>query len=78
MACRLGVAMGARVETFAGLAGFGDLLTTCISPLGRNRSFGEAIGRGRSTDGALAAIESVVEGVATTRSVVELARQAGS
>jgi len=73
---RLGVAMGARVETFAGLAGFGDLLTTCISPLGRNRSFGEAIGRGRSTDGALAAIESVVEGVATTRSVVELARQA--
>ena len=72
---RLGVALGARVETFAGLAGFGDLVTTCISPLGRNRSFGEAIGRGRSVDEALAAAASVVEGVATTKSVVELARR---
>jgi glycerol-3-phosphate dehydrogenase (NAD(P)+) len=74
---RLGVAMGARPETFAGLAGVGDLVTTCISPVGRNRSFGEAIGRGRSVQDALAATESVVEGVATTRSVVALADRHG-
>jgi len=70
---RLGVAMGARQETFAGLAGVGDLITTCISPVGRNRSFGEAVGRGSSVADALAATESVVEGVATTGSVMELA-----
>ncbi|HUU59239.1 MAG TPA: NAD(P)H-dependent glycerol-3-phosphate dehydrogenase [Phycisphaerae bacterium] len=72
---RLGVALGASRETFAGLAGVGDLVTTCISPVGRNRSFGEAIGRGKTRDQALAATESVVEGVATTVSVVELARK---
>ncbi len=72
---RLGVALGGRRETFAGLAGLGDLVTTCISPHGRNRSFGEAIGRGPSVQEALAATDSVVEGVATTRSVVELARR---
>jgi glycerol-3-phosphate dehydrogenase (NAD(P)+) len=70
---RLGVAMGAKRETFAGLAGLGDLITTCTSPQGRNRSFGEAIGRGRSVEQALAATASVIEGVATTASVVELA-----
>jgi glycerol-3-phosphate dehydrogenase (NAD(P)+) len=74
---RLGVALGAQAETFAGIAGVGDLVTTCISPLGRNRSFGEAVGRGRSVQEALAATESVVEGVATTASVVELAGQQG-
>jgi len=70
---RLGVALGARAGTFAGLAGIGDLVTTCISPVGRNRSFGEAIGRGATVDQALAATHSVVEGVATTASVVALA-----
>lgn len=74
---RLGVAAGARPETFAGLAGVGDLVTTCISPVGRNRSFGEAVGQGRTVQEALAATESVVEGVATTASVVELARRLG-
>jgi len=74
---RLGVALGARADTFAGLAGFGDLVTTCFSPVGRNRSFGEAIGRGDSVQEALGRTESVVEGVATTKSVVALARQAG-
>ncbi len=74
---RLGVAMGARPETFAGLAGFGDLVTTCISPVGRNRSFGEAIGRGSTVDEALEATQCVVEGVATTASVVELASKLG-
>jgi glycerol-3-phosphate dehydrogenase (NAD(P)+) len=70
---RLGVAMGARAETFAGLAGMGDLVTTCFSPVGRNRSFGEAVGRGRTPAEAQAATASVVEGVATTISAVALA-----
>jgi len=72
---RLGAAVGACPETFAGIAGVGDLVTTCISPVGRNRSFGEAVGQGRTIEEALAATESVVEGVATTASVVELARR---
>lgn len=70
---RLGMALGARKETFAGLAGLGDLVTTCISPHGRNRRLGELIGRGFTLDQALQQIQSVVEGVATTRSVIDLA-----
>ena len=73
---RLGVALGARPETFACLAGFGDLVTTCISPVGRNRSFGEAIGCGKTTSEALSGTQSVVEGVATTKSVLALADRA--
>jgi glycerol-3-phosphate dehydrogenase (NAD(P)+) len=74
---RLGVAMGARRETFTGLAGLGDLVTTCVSPFGRNRSFGEAVGRGRKVAEVLARTASVVEGVATTRSVLALAGRCG-
>ncbi len=70
---RMGIAMGARPQTFAGLAGLGDLVTTCISPKGRNRSFGERIGRGQTVGQAQDATESVVEGVATCKSVVALA-----
>jgi len=71
---RLGLAMGAKAETFAGLAGMGDLVTTCISPLGRNRSFGEAVGRGATVEQAVKSFApAVVEGVATAASVVELA-----
>jgi glycerol-3-phosphate dehydrogenase (NAD(P)+) len=70
---RLGVAAGARRETFMGLSGLGDLVTTCVSPHGRNRTFGEAIGRGETMDAILARTHSVVEGVATTRSVLALA-----
>lgn len=72
---RLGLALGGQGETFAGLAGVGDLVTTCVSPFGRNRTLGEAIGKGRTLDDALAAIEGEVEGVATTRSVLDLARR---
>jgi len=72
---RLGVAMGAKRKTFAGLTGLGDLVTTCISPKGRNRSFGERIGSGADLAGAVAATESVVEGVATCKSVAALARR---
>ncbi len=70
---RLGVAMGARRETFTGLAGLGDLVTTCVSPHGRNRTFGEAIGRGGTISDILDHTVSVVEGVATTASVLALA-----
>jgi glycerol-3-phosphate dehydrogenase (NAD(P)+) len=72
---RLGAAMGAREQTFAGLSGLGDLVTTCISPKGRNRSFGERVGKGLSAQDALSATESVVEGAATCESVLALARQ---
>lgn len=72
---RLGVAMGAKPQTFAGLAGLGDLVTTCISPKGRNRSFGERVGRGQTVKQAQAANESVVEGIATCKSVVALANK---
>lgn len=74
---RLGVAMGAQRETFFGVAGVGDLATTCFSPEGRNRSLGEALGKGQKLDDYLAKSESVVEGVATTKSVMDLAKRHG-
>ncbi len=74
---RLGLAMGAHENTFAGLTGLGDLVTTCISPTGRNRSFGERIGRGLTPEQAQGATASVVEGVSTCKSVVALASQYG-
>lgn len=72
---RLGVAMGASTQTFFGVAGVGDLVTTCFSPEGRNRACGEALGRGENLDEYLAASPSVVEGVATTLSAMDLARR---
>ncbi len=72
---RLGIAMGAREQTFFGLSGLGDLVTTCISPLGRNRTFGERIGKGMTTREALAMTQGIVEGVATCSAVMELARR---
>jgi len=74
---RLGLAMGANEYTFAGLTGLGDLVTTCISPSGRNRSFGERIGRGMTPQQAQEATASVVEGVSTCKSVAALAAQHG-
>ena len=74
---RLGVKMGARPQTFSGLTGLGDLVTTCISPTGRNRSFGERIGKGQSVEQAQSATESVVEGIATCKSVIALAERYG-
>lgn len=72
---RLGVAMGARESTFHGLAGLGDLITTCVSPEGRNRTVGEQIGKGKKLDEVLSGMNSVAEGVPTTRSVMQLARR---
>jgi glycerol-3-phosphate dehydrogenase (NAD(P)+) len=70
---RLGVALGARASTFAGLAGVGDLVLTCTGALSRNHAVGVAVGRGASLDEALAGKETVAEGVLTTTSAVELA-----
>lgn len=72
---RLGLAMGASPDTFFGITGVGDLATSCFSPEGRNRTCGEALGRGKKLDDYLAHSRSVVEGVATTRSVVDLAHK---
>jgi glycerol-3-phosphate dehydrogenase (NAD(P)+) len=72
---RLGAAMGASTATFMGLAGVGDLATTCFSPTGRNRTCGEQLGKGRKLDEVLASMTGVVEGVPTTKSVVALAQK---
>ncbi|MBN1436119.1 MAG: NAD(P)-dependent glycerol-3-phosphate dehydrogenase [Sedimentisphaerales bacterium] len=72
---RLGEKMGAHPETFSGLAGMGDLITTCVSPKGRNRTFGQLLGQGKTVEQALKAIAGEVEGVNTVKSVVELAKR---
>jgi glycerol-3-phosphate dehydrogenase len=72
---RLGVAMGAQPDTFTGLAGLGDLITTCVSPEGRNRTVGERIGKGQKVADILGSMDSVAEGVPTTKSVMQLARR---
>ena len=72
---RLGLAMGARADTFTGLSGMGDLITTCISPSGRNRTFGQAVGSGKSVEEALDHIPGQVEGINTCKSLVKLARK---
>ena len=74
---RLGVAIGARSSTFAGLAGVGDLVLTCTGTLSRNRAVGVEVGRGASLDDALAGKETVAEGVFTTASALELATRVG-
>lgn len=74
---RLGIAAGARMLTFAGLAGLGDCFVTCTSPHSRNRRMGEAIARGATLDEAQAGIGMVVEGVPTTRVAMRLAEQYG-
>jgi glycerol-3-phosphate dehydrogenase (NAD(P)+) len=69
---RLGEKLGARSETFAGLSGLGDLVTTCISKFSRNRFVGEQIGRGRSLEEIQAEMTMVAEGIRTTRSAYQL------
>ncbi|AEV69087.1 NAD(P)H-dependent glycerol-3-phosphate dehydrogenase [Acetivibrio clariflavus] len=70
---RLGVSMGARRETFAGLAGIGDLIVTCTSMHSRNRRAGILIGQGKSLKEAVDEVKMVVEGVVTTKAAYELA-----
>ncbi len=71
---RLGAVLGADQHTFAGLAGMGDLVATCSSPLSRNRTFGEKLGRGIRLTDIIANTNQVVEGVTSSKSVLELAR----
>lgn len=74
---RLGVAMGGRASTLAGLAGMGDLIATCVSPQSRNRYVGEQLGLGRSLDDILAEMNMVAEGVKTTATAVAMAERYG-
>jgi glycerol-3-phosphate dehydrogenase (NAD(P)+) len=74
---RLGAALGAEQHTFAGLAGLGDLVASCSSPLARNRSFGEKLGRGVPLAQVIASTTQTVEGVKSSESVRQLARDHG-
>jgi glycerol-3-phosphate dehydrogenase (NAD(P)+) len=74
---RLGAALGADQHTFAGLAGMGDLVATCSSPLSRNRTFGENLGRGMAMADVVASTRQTAEGVKSSQSVLELARRHG-
>lgn len=74
---RLGMAMGSRPETFAGLTGVGDLIVTCCSHHSRNHSAGVLIGQGKTPEQAMAEVGAVVEGYYCARSALELARRAG-
>jgi glycerol-3-phosphate dehydrogenase (NAD(P)+) len=74
---RVGVALGGRVETFFGIAGVGDLATTCFAKEGRNRSFGERLARGEGVESALSSTSSVVEGVPTAHALARLGREKG-
>jgi glycerol-3-phosphate dehydrogenase (NAD(P)+) len=74
---RLGEAYGARPETFAGLAGMGDLIVTCYSPYGRNRHAGELIAQGATADEAIAQIGQVVEGLTTAPVLRDLSHRLG-
>lgn len=72
---RLGAALGADPLTFSGLAGLGDLVATCTSPLSRNRTFGERLGRGETLEEILARKQQTAEGVKSCRSILDLARK---
>jgi glycerol-3-phosphate dehydrogenase (NAD(P)+) len=74
---RLGVAMGAKAETFSGLSGVGDLVTTCSSGLSRNHRVGTAIAQGKKLPDVLAEMVMVAEGVRTTRAASRLAKRHG-
>jgi len=74
---RLGIALGADPHTFSGLAGLGDLVATCISPLSRNRTFGEELGRGRTVAEISASTRQVAEGVKSCAATEDLAARHG-
>jgi glycerol-3-phosphate dehydrogenase (NAD(P)+) len=74
---RLGLALGADAATFAGLAGMGDLVATCVSPLSRNHTLGWHMGQGKTLEEAIEATGGTAEGVKTSASVLELARSVG-
>ncbi|MFF2945358.1 NAD(P)H-dependent glycerol-3-phosphate dehydrogenase [Streptomyces niveus] len=72
---RLGLAMGADPHTFSGLAGMGDLIATCSSPLSRNHTFGTNLGRGMTLEQTIAASKQTAEGVKSCQSVLDLAQR---
>ncbi len=74
---RLGMALGAEAQTFQGLAGVGDLIATCMSPLSRNHSFGVKLGRGLTVEQATAELKQTTEGVKSCQSILELGRRHG-
>lgn len=74
---RLGVALGGDPATFAGLAGVGDLIATCMSPLSRNRTFGVNLGRGMTVDEVIAVTKQTAEGVKSCESILQLAQDHG-
>ncbi|GGQ10043.1 glycerol-3-phosphate dehydrogenase [NAD(P)+] [Streptomyces virginiae] len=76
-ATRLGVAMGADPLTFSGLAGLGDLVATCSSPLSRNHTFGTNLGRGMTLEETIAVTKQTAEGVKSCQSVADLAGRHG-
>ncbi|MFA5368976.1 MAG: NAD(P)H-dependent glycerol-3-phosphate dehydrogenase [Candidatus Paceibacterota bacterium] len=72
---RLGLKMGAKTKTFIGLAGLGDLSTTCISPESRNRTFGERIAKGEKMDEIIKSTASIIEGATTAEAVYQLSKK---
>ena len=74
---RLGEALGGRTETFAGLAGMGDMIATCTSPQSRNRHVGMELAKGRSIEDIINSMHMVAEGVKSAPTVIELAREKG-
>lgn len=74
---RLGMALGGEAATFAGLAGVGDLIATCMSPLSRNHSFGVRLGQGMTVDEVIAVTSQTAEGVKSSASIYALAQQHG-
>jgi glycerol-3-phosphate dehydrogenase (NAD(P)+) len=74
---RLGMALGAEPQTFLGLAGVGDLIATCMSPLSRNHSFGVKLGQGLTVEQATAEMKQTTEGVKSCESILSLAQHHG-
>lgn len=75
---RLGLKLGAQRETFMGLAGIGDIITTCASPLSRNRRVGQGLGEGKQLDQILADLGHIAEGIPTTKAAYQLAKKTGT
>jgi glycerol-3-phosphate dehydrogenase (NAD(P)+) len=74
---RLGTALGGKAETFAGLAGMGDMIATCTSPQSRNRHVGIELAKGHSIDAIIQSMHMVAEGVKSAPTVIELAQEHG-
>ncbi|MCM8763135.1 MAG: glycerol-3-phosphate dehydrogenase, partial [Candidatus Omnitrophica bacterium] len=71
----LGMAMGAKKETFFGLSGLGDLATTCMSPYSRNRFVGEQIGKGKKLKDVISHMQMIAEGITTTQAAYQLSKK---